>query len=156
MTIKWRPELLVDDGRIDDEHKRLIEIINCFGAKRSHSKSRLTLIILSDYSRNHFLEEENVMLEIGSPGYHEHLVEHNWLIYTLLSIICTFNSSSPTCDVGMLRARASSLLKHWLVNRIINWDVPIAEFIGNYRRSCPDIPTIHNTQVACKTLHSNK
>ena len=140
MPIQWRADLQIDCGRIDDDHKSLIAVINQFDNQMSHADSHATLLKLEECSKQHFASEEKVLLEMGYPEYHEHLVEHNWLSYSLSIIISSFNSPSQTCDVPMIRSRASKLLRHWLIDHIIAWDVPIRDFINNQTQAFRQYP----------------
>ncbi len=129
MTIQWRNDLQIDCGNIDNDHKALIKIINQFENEKTLIGTHALLIELSEYSKRHFYDEEKILLDMGYPEYHEHLVEHNWLTYSLTIIVSSFNSPSKNFDVSLIHSRAAKLLRHWLVDHIIAWDIPFRNFL---------------------------
>ncbi len=61
--IAWTDELSVDIGEIDEQHKKLINMINDLSYAMSKGKGRdvieAILVGLRDYTVEHFAHEEN-------------------------------------------------------------------------------------------------
>ena len=60
MNIAWRPQISVDNGVIDDDHRTLIEIINAFinlKYDREILKFKKVLMKLDEYAKFHFERE---------------------------------------------------------------------------------------------------
>jgi len=78
--IEWSDKYSVGISKIDEEHKKLIGIINkAVAARRHKDNSREILGILremSDFAQTHFATEETYMLESGYSDYEQHKKEH--------------------------------------------------------------------------------
>jgi hemerythrin len=136
MAIVWRKELQIDSGRIDDDHRRLISIINKFEVGVYPQDLHEAILCLLEYGKLHFSREERIMAEVGYPQYSNHINEHKGLINDLGVIIKGYNSAIGSNGLEIVRKHTSHLLRHWLIDHIIKCDVPIRTFIGQKAHPC--------------------
>lgn len=82
--LEWTPAYAVGVEKLDEEHRRLFEIINQFAeiADAPASAQRIVAIIaqLKDYAQSHFDGEELYMEKIGYPFLAEHRRQHGAFI----------------------------------------------------------------------------
>ncbi|MCW8916820.1 MAG: bacteriohemerythrin [Magnetovibrio sp.] len=118
MTIQWDTSLSVGVDSIDDDHKKLLNIINAFGSDDEKSREELTVLIdeLLDYTRYHFEREEEMMAENGYYQLEEHKQEHGQFIKKLMELGIMLDTE----DVEQTRKETSQFLSMWL-SRHIRW-----------------------------------
>jgi hemerythrin-like metal-binding protein len=82
--IEWNDSLSVELGCIDEQHKKLVDILNSLhGSSASAKDSAAVKKILNDlveYTVYHFSFEEGLMREHQYPDYENHLVAHRALV----------------------------------------------------------------------------
>ena len=88
--IEWADKFSVDVSIIDEEHKKLIDILNRAIIANEHNNNiEETKDILNDmieYTSMHFLTEETYMLKFKFPEYQSHRNEHlNFTNKTIMS-----------------------------------------------------------------------
>ncbi len=115
--IEWDKKYSVGVKKIDDEHKKLIGIINKAAvAVKFNNKSRMVLAILDEminYSGYHFLTEETYMVSFDYPEYLFHRNEH--IGFTEKTI--DFQNRIVSGD-SQVATEALEFLKQWLDNHI--------------------------------------
>ncbi len=119
--LEWDDKYSVGVKRIDEEHKKLIGIINKAAvAKKFNKKPSEVLVILdemSDYAANHFITEETYMVHFGFPEYLHHRNEHIGFTDKMIDFQNrVFNGDSQVAN------EAFEFLKQWLVNHIQETD----------------------------------
>ena len=76
--IIWTEEFSVGVKRLDEQHKRLIAMINrLMGAPRAKTRSERISDLLSDmtkYAQEHFQTEEDLMRQYDYPHLYKHLL----------------------------------------------------------------------------------
>ena len=115
--IEWNDKYSVGISKIDEEHKKLIGIINKAVVASKHKDNSKEIIEIlremNDYAQAHFVTEENYMLEFGYPDYEQHKKEHqNFIIETI-----AFLDDAGKDD----RRLAYEILEHlkiWLVSHM--------------------------------------
>jgi len=112
----WNSSYSVGSDEMDQEHKRLVEIINnLYGAMRQGKGNEAIGSILDglvEYTRTHFAHEERLMKEVGYSAYEEHKLEHNKLTEQVLEIQSKYRLGA------VLSLEIMSFVKEWLVNHI--------------------------------------
>lgn len=82
--LRWKDAYSVGVRVIDDDHKRLIDLLNRFHtAYRYHTGDdfeRQALQELVDYTKYHFEREEKLMEEVGYPDLEDHKAQHRAMI----------------------------------------------------------------------------
>jgi hemerythrin len=137
--IEWRDEMSVGHPAIDDDHKRLIAIINDFerAARERASVETVheTLLRLQDYSNEHFSREEAIQRECAYPFYAEHKREHDRLLlkvteFAQIYFIKRTRPIGPDTLGDMAR-----FLHDWFADHTIRADLKMRQYI---RRSYVD------------------
>lgn len=129
MPIEWRQAMSVDGGVIDDDHRRLIGIVNSF--ERAHSTMWDLTTVLEDlkaYAIKHFRREEELQRQMGFPGAEVHHQEHKRLLHRLDQIAAEFGKGSSD-DLSKLIAHTSELLNDWLIAHIISCDLKMKPYL---------------------------
>ncbi len=79
-VLEWTEAISIENQRIDDQHKKLIEITNkLIEHSYAHAQSVFvsdTLNELRKYTEYHFHEEEMLLSKVGYPKLEEHKREH--------------------------------------------------------------------------------
>ena len=93
--IEWTDNLSVGIDSIDEQHKKLVNIINALNdAILSGESNNLLIQIfnnLATYTNVHFTYEENMFAEFGYPDSVEHKKQHEALIAQLIELKQEFN-----------------------------------------------------------------
>ena len=116
MTVEWDGSLSVGIETIDEDHKKLIEIINSVGGDDVKTRGQLADIIneLLDYTRYHFNREEEMMAAKGYTNLSQHKGEHGTFIGKLLELAIMVETE----DLKKTREEASTFLLTWLTAHI--------------------------------------
>ena len=128
--IVWSDELSISNLKIDDQHKKLIDIANNLlqAIHNNASKKEFSTILhdLREYTVSHFNDEEEYMKSIGYPNLNQHVEEHQ----QIKRKVKDFQHSvflGENVDKNLLR----EMLKNWLIEHILNCDLQIKEFINS-------------------------
>lgn len=114
--IDWSTKCEVGIKEVDDQHKKLFDILNDLhqatvdGAERS-SLARI-LDELVDYTVYHFSTEERLFLKYGYPGYDEHKEAHNDLTAQAVDLQRAFHEGSATISFEVLEFLHAWLMEH--------------------------------------------
>ena len=131
--VEWSDAHTVGIAIIDQQHQRLVGLINRLGddlkAGRDLERLIATLGELMSFSRLHFATEEQLMDEHGGGGAHaeHHRQEHRKLIDDLQSLSINLDEKSM-----MLTMR---YLQEWLFRHIESTDKPFAHALQRKRRA---------------------
>lgn len=124
--ISWRPAMSIGSTTLDDDHKKLIEIVNrfeCHGADMDE-----ILLEMIDYTREHFAREELFMRTIRYPYTHAHHMAHRKLIGELNLLLRTWEAT-PSARQQAVVGQISAFLKRWLISHIVKEDLQIRPFV---------------------------
>ena len=112
--IDWTDSYRVNVKLMDDQHKRLFELIDEYyeGISQKKHKEALGKIMqgLLDYTQYHFGDEEKLMLQSGYAGYPEQKAEHDYFISTIQDY-----QKRITEGKLLLSLEITNFLKDWLV-----------------------------------------
>ena len=90
MTILWRDKMSVGNLTIDDEHKHLICLINsvemAFKAPDHEDMVGFLVNQLYLYTKDHFTQEEQIMLDHNYVGYADHKLEHQKILDDIVAL----------------------------------------------------------------------
>jgi hemerythrin-like metal-binding protein len=115
----WTSDLSVGVEVLDNDHKKLIGIINQlhFGINAGHDRRVLEVVLdeLVDYIRFHFTREEGMLLKAGYAAMPAHLTEHEQFIHEILNVQDRLRSS----PVSMLDMELMNFLRDWLFSHIL-------------------------------------
>ncbi|MFU8896684.1 MAG: bacteriohemerythrin [Gammaproteobacteria bacterium] len=135
-AFRWDESLITGLETVDGQHKRLVQLINRFGAalvsESGVSRRDIDIVFseLVDYANYHFREEETMMAAVGlHDGYIEfHRSEHANFIAQLLHLRDTGDSEQPESLQPALR-----FLIHWLAYHILGVDQGMARQVQAVR-----------------------
>ncbi len=110
---KWSPDYSVNIKTIDDQHKVLVDILNCLFVavgKREGDKAIAGILeALMGYTQKHFTLEENLMRQAKYPELESHMEEHRKLIKELDILTKKYMLEDKPIYFEMLK-----FLKTWL------------------------------------------
>lgn len=124
----WNKELIVDNGIIDAQHKRLIELVNTLFDAMSEGKGNDALgevfIGLVDYTKSHFSTEAALMKLHNYPDLVLHLKEHEVLTKQVLDLHDKFKENETTLSLPVL-----NFLRNWLNQHILSSDKKFGDYL---------------------------
>lgn len=125
--LSWTKDLSVNIDSIDNQHKKLIELISDFYdniQKRSNDENIAKLIKgMKDYTIMHFSSEEKYMKQYNYPDYETHKKEHDAFIAKVMEIEEKFNSGKL-----MVSFEITTFLKGWIKKHILEIDKKYSEY----------------------------
>ena len=114
MFIEWQNDLSVGVSEIDDDHKRLLEIVNKFhdAYVNGSAKSSMieTLTEIAEYATWHFDHEENIMRRLDFPDLKEHAAQHTNLLDQMGQILADYEIGKAELTDEIL-----NFLRDWIV-----------------------------------------
>jgi hemerythrin len=117
----WSEKYSVGVRSIDDQHKRLFELINeLFDAMRAgRGDVALGKVLdgLVDYTKTHFAFEEKLLQSNGYAHLVAHRKVHEGLTAQVMDLAAKFKVGKTTLSI-----QTSSFLKDWLSNHILTTD----------------------------------
>ncbi len=125
--IEWSDKFSVGISLLDEQHKRLIDMINRlieFHNIASLSENIIeTLRSMSMYALTHFEYEEKIMIDYSYPDYTSHKEQHE----EFKKKVASFYSATPI-SVDALNANVVEYLKSWLIYHILKEDMKYKRF----------------------------
>jgi hemerythrin len=126
--VEWKDEYSVGIDSIDQQHRKLLNLINNLQTAVDHSTGeafeREALDELVDYTRTHFSYEEGLMEQNDYPGFAEHCVEHQRMIAQVESVLAEYQQDQETA-----MQNAIDFLKDWLIKHINGTDQQYSQFL---------------------------
>lgn len=131
--IAWRDCLCLGIPEIDDQHHHLVKIANLVLAAIHEGKAeayvKKIVEMLRQYTKEHFLAEEDFMRGIGYPGLGEHRGEHMRLTHAVKQFQHTLYLKEQVPPEEL-----RDLLKSWLLDHILQMDMAIAVWLRERSR----------------------
>jgi len=137
--ISWSDSFLIDVPIVDDQHRRLFNLAGDVYTLSRSNPDRAALVKsldeLLDYTRYHFLHEENLMREEDYPRFEAHRLLHE----KLAGQTAAFRERAigrEAVDVGEFL----NFLYTWLTQHIMDQDKKIGTFIQmkKLKKQAPD------------------
>ncbi|RWX48386.1 hemerythrin [Candidatus Electrothrix communis] len=127
--IKWNDSFSVNVVKIDQEHKKLFEIVNELtdAMKAGHGKDVLGNILdrLISYTASHFQLEENYFQQVKYPDAAAHKKEHVAFVQKVTDFKKEFDDGRATVSVNILQ-----FLSKWLQTHIKGTDQKYSSFLN--------------------------
>jgi hemerythrin len=124
--ITWGPKLSVGHQQIDDQHKKLVELVNKLNDAMlaGHGRDAIgpTLTELVKYTQYHFATEERLMKLHGYEHSAEHKAEHARLLHDVGDFKTRFDAGNAMLSIELLR-----FLRNWLSGHIAGSDTKLAQ-----------------------------
>ncbi len=126
-ALTWNESLSVKVKSIDEQHKKLFELINDF-YDNINNKSNQELIIklvegMRAYTCMHFLQEEKYMKNLNYPAYEPHKKQHEIFIQKIDDIDDRIKKGYTIVSFEI-----TSFLKDWIKNHIQTADKAYSDF----------------------------
>ena len=125
--IKWRNSFSVGIDIIDEQHKKLIAIINelCVAQQQSTSQTIISEILdeLVDYTNYHFSYEEKMLEERKYPDLGDQMDEHKEFV----TKIATLHFEKVEGNL-LISIKTLDYLKDWIINHILGSDMEYAKY----------------------------
>ena len=123
MLVVWSDKLSVGVKSIDDQHKKLVTLVNQLhdGMMAGKGKEAVGPVLkgLIDYTASHFKYEEDLFARTGYPEGAAHKKDHDDLVKKVLEIQKKYEQSGP----GVLTIQVMNFLKDWLTAHILGSDM---------------------------------
>lgn len=127
--ITWSDELSVGVEAFDNQHKRLVALINELHDAMSTGKGSTVLgrILseLADYTVYHFRAEEAVFEKYEYPGFSSHRESHGELTRQVLDFKDRFEAGQAVLSIEIMR-----FLTDWLTDHILGADKAYTAFLN--------------------------
>lgn len=119
--IRWRDEYATEVESIDNDHKKLVELINqLYEARRQGEADQLLKRLFAElnaYCNEHFKREEDEMERLGYPEREAHQQEHQQLMQQTATLQSQLESGEDS-----LSNETFKFLRHWLLDHIVEVD----------------------------------
>lgn len=126
----WNDTYSVQVGSIDEQHKKLFNIINqlheALGAGKGQATVKTILKELVDYTVTHFHAAEALLEKQAYPNLAVHRLEHK----NLVDKIKKFQSEYETGQLGMA-VQVMNFLQDWLKSHILKTDKQYSPFLNS-------------------------
>ncbi|UZP67265.1 bacteriohemerythrin [Desulfovibrio mangrovi] len=124
----WTDDLALNIKSIDDQHKRLVQLINSLhrAMKERRSKEHLIKIVdeLKNYTVTHFKFEEDLFAKHRYPETPDHIRQHEKFVEKVLDFEEGLKSGKLTVTMDVMR-----FLKEWLMKHINGTDRRYTPFL---------------------------
>lgn len=116
--LAWRSELNTGIEAIDNQHRRIVELINQLHAAQSQGEAVVGEVIegLVDYTVSHFAFEEALMESAGYPFSRAHKRIHDLFIRRVSDYRTRYERGEDITE------EVKGLLSRWLLSHILNED----------------------------------
>ncbi len=122
--IEWKEQYSVGNRELDEQHKRIIEIINQMSSElaKNHADEHQIFITiidqLLDYTQYHFTTEELLMRESAFTGLSSHIKVHTSLVENLL-----LKKERIVKKEFITAMEMVVFLEEWLIDHILGEDM---------------------------------
>lgn len=127
--IEWSDALSVGFKEMDEDHKRLVGMVNNLENTVTTGQDRDAIMDileeLLDYTGWHFRHEERLMQEFEYPAMFEHKREHEDLVEKASGLYEQFQGGDTGVPDLLL-----PFLKEWLTNHILGTDMKTGQFLA--------------------------
>lgn len=126
----WSDEYSINIKEMDEQHKKLVEIINTHSSAVNLKEERKvlegTLTGLFEYIEVHFKREEELLLQHDYPEYKTQEEEHAYLNQEVHDLYIKYVKGDDSTAFLV-----ASLMRHWLFNHICNEDKKYSKYLNN-------------------------
>ncbi len=126
--VEWKDEYSVGIASIDQQHKKLIDLINMLQTTVDYATGeefeRECLAAVVDYTKTHFVYEEELMEKYGYPEFEAHKAQHQEMIDKVDQLLAEYERLPESAMKNTL-----SFLKQWLIRHINGTDKDYSEFL---------------------------
>jgi len=131
--LNWSPAISVNVKVIDDQHKKLFEILNRAMLMKEQGMDRDEMIDvlreLVEYSDYHFRTEDNYMLDNSYPLFQNHRREHGQYLRKLRALLEAYEKA----EFG-LPDEISAFLEQWWLEHVSESDLRYARYFRSNQK----------------------
>jgi hemerythrin-like metal-binding protein len=127
---EWQDSYSIGNEKVDEQHQKLVELINTLYHTDSSNEDEIILEVLADmldYIKFHFSYEEKLMIESDYPDYKLHRKEH----FEFVKKWNEFNREFIEGDAYLTSKQIGEYLKDWLITHILGTDKKFWNYIQN-------------------------
>jgi hemerythrin len=125
---EWKDEYSVDGGMIDEQHKKLISMIQELHTAmiEGHGDEAVNSIMdqLASYTEYHFSAEEEFMEQMNYPELESHKDQHVYLTGEVFDVFTAIQDGQRDMAEDVF-----DFLNGWLINHILETDMKIKGYI---------------------------
>lgn len=126
--VQWKDDYSVGINSIDQQHKKLLSLINQLQTAVDYSTGeefeREALDQLVDYTKTHFSYEESLMRDNDYPDFGPHKAKHDEMIREVEAVLVEYEK-----DHDLAMEHGAKFLKTWLINHINGTDKEYSSFL---------------------------
>lgn len=126
--IQWNSTLSVNITQIDNQHMKLVELVNTLHDRMKEGKGKAALsgILneLTNYTVYHFKTEEDLFRKYNYPQTDAHLKEHDALVQQVVKLKADFDNGKSVLTLDVM-----NFLKDWLTLHIMGDDKAYTPFL---------------------------
>lgn len=129
VMLTWNDRLSVNIKEIDDQHKKLVDMVNNLHDSMKSGKGDTVLMKIVDemkkYAASHFALEEKYMKTHAYPDFTKHKGEHDKFVAKVLQV--EKDCKSGKCAMSM---EILNFLSNWLVDHIKGTDKKYGPYLN--------------------------
>ncbi len=126
--LEWKDEYCVGIDSIDQQHRKLVNLINQLQTAVDYSTGeefeRDALDELVDYTKTHFSYEEGLMRDNDYPDFESHKAQHEKMFKKVEEVLAEYEQDQDTA-----MSNAVEYLKDWLINHINGTDKQYSSYL---------------------------
>ncbi len=126
---EWTRDMSIDNGFIDEDHKKLIDIANHVEQlnhpNRDAEELKLVIRELYDYVKYHFHREEVFMEEVQYPGAEAHHEKHEAIVRDMNHYLTASHHMNEMLE------NFRNLLNKWVLHHIMSEDIQLHDFMAS-------------------------
>ena len=126
----WSDEYSINIKAMDEQHKKLVAIINkhniAVNSKKQKEILKNTLKGLLEYIEIHFEKEQELMMLHGFPEYKAHKEEHDYINQEVYDLYMKYKKGDESTAFML-----GSLMKDWLFNHICKEDKKYGKYLNS-------------------------
>ena len=130
-NIEWTDDLSVGIGRIDEQHLKLIEILQELedSIRNGNDADQIedTIVNLFNYARVHFSAEEELLRQHKYPEEKLHELEHSKFIAKAFEFRENFDAKRPGLNLELVK-----FLSGWILSHIQITDHRYTKFLSTH------------------------
>lgn len=132
--LDWTDELSVEDAELDEQHQKLVDLLNeLYHAMRTGKGNAILGEVLDKvitYTSEHFAHEEHICAKCKFPDLAAHREAHK----QLLDEVHTLKNRFEAGEV-LLSVKALDFLKHWVADHIVQQDKKYSPYVKAWREA---------------------
>lgn len=125
---EWAEDMIIDHGAIDEDHKKLVDLVNelhtATSVGKGHEVIEKIMMDLMTYTKEHLQREEQIMASINFPNLERHKLGHQQFSEKLTTLQTQFEAGSI-----IVASQLSTVLRDWLSLHIRRSDKEIKVFL---------------------------